>query len=150
MSDLRGILEGDGYVCVDLLDTDHGQVMVGVDVDGHKGKMILDTGASRSIIEQQAATNWGITGDPHDEDGTGAGGSVAMSTALVESFDVGPLRLGNTGLLIADLGPVNQRIVAHGGEPIQGVLGAEILHAHDAVIDYRSAGLYLKPTPKAL
>ena len=43
-----------------------------------------------------------------------------------------------------DLSHVNQALQLKGSTPIVAVLGADVLEAHSAMIDYGSSSLYLK------
>jgi len=64
-------------------------------------------------------------------------------TAEVESFKVGTVDINKLYVREYDMSEVNRELERAGDLPVDGVLGADILTAYLAVIDYRSNNLFL-------
>ncbi len=54
------------------------------------------------------------------------------------------LNINNLNLIIIDLSHINTALVEHKSEPINGIIGADILKKCSAIIDYQHKALYLK------
>ena len=77
--------------------------------------------------------------------GAGAGGITLTIHALdgaTLSLDGHPLR--SDGIYAVDLTHVNEGLVTKGASRVQGVLGADVLTYHQAVIDYTTMSLFLR------
>ena len=76
--------------------------------------------------------------------GGGAGGATLAIYALdgaILSLDGRALR--SDGIYALDLSHVNQGLTMKGATRVQGVLGADVLTYHRAVIDYATMSLFL-------
>jgi hypothetical protein len=87
----------------------------------------------------------GLALDKLDTYGGGAGAARLDVYRIGDaSFRLGALAPRTAALLAMDLTHVNQAAALRGSGPIDAVLGADVLEAHSAVIDYGSSSLYLK------
>lgn len=123
--------------------------IVKVQINGKPAWMIVDTGASVTIVHAAKASYFGFEIARHTVDKmdmTGLGGS----TELLETYGCN-LKLGN--LIIKqkpkaqDLYRLLSTIKAHDKITIVGILGADVLSRHKMTIDY-SSNKILYPTPK--
>lgn len=114
-----------------------GLIYVSADLDGHPLRMIVDTGANRTILDKAAADRLGIVpeGPPLDVAGCITN---AASEADVGALRVGPVLLGQRAIAVLDLGSMKQKL----GE-IDGIIGGDFLAGTKAVIDYGADELRL-------
>lgn len=113
---------------VELERTNH----VSVSVDSPAGPLhfFVDSGASTTVLTEQTAAALGLT-SPNGVPVTPTGLSVG-GFAIAPSLTV-----------IVDLDATNAGLAASGEQPIDGILGAPFLAAHDAVLVYPESTLYL-------
>jgi len=114
-------------------------------INGREVAFYLDTGAGRTVVDLAAAQMLGRA-LREDERGAGGAGTAAMKSGRTQFavFEVGPLREDDFPAQAVALSHVNQALRLRGERPMDGVLGADLLEACAAVIDYRQRRLYLK------
>lgn len=144
---LAGEASRRGYVRIDTVRGASGYGVVEATVEGRPVRMVLDTGASCTILDAASLADLGLTGTPHDAPATGVGGGVQAQEVQVGAFDLGPRPLGARTLGVVDLTAVNDRLVSIGEQPVQGVLGVDVLRAEGALIDVAGEALYLEGAP---
>ena len=111
-------------------------------VDNKPIRMVLDTGASHSVLD----VSWAKEHLPEHEikqvedPAYGIGSSVEVHRAVVSSFKIGRLNLKNRMVALIDFNPINSVYDREGLEEVQGILGGDILAEFHGVIDY---GKYL-------
>lgn len=119
----------------------------GAAINGRAVTLYLDTGTGRTVVDMTRARELGL---PLEEDARGAGGagSAAMKSyrTRLASLDLRTVAAEDFPVHAIDLSPVNTALLARGERPMDGVLGADILDAREAVIDYRHLRLFLKRT----
>ena len=113
---------------------------------GRPARFIVDTGAGGTILDSDAVTQYKLKLSSASRKGVGVG-SVAMRMSYVAKHDLTlfDLDLSNTKLLTLDLSHVNAGLKKAKVAPVVGVLGADVLWRHYAVIDY-ARGLMLLST----
>ena len=140
---LRSILEREGYTRVQVNRLGSGYPTVAARFDGMELSLILDTGAPRSRLDWKRLQRLReISQKPPEAQksesvvvpGSGSPGSFELA-----GFRTRELYIGNS-----DMGELNTRnSQEHGDPPVDGLLGADVLEAHLAVIDYWHFELYL-------
>ena len=60
------------------------------------------------------------------------------------SIKIGSWKKKKLKLVLFDLGHVNEALTAHKTQPVDGIIGADILKKAKAIIDYDKHRLYLK------
>lgn len=115
-------------------------------INGHPVVVLIDTGAASTVVDLQSARDLGLTANKLTMTGGGAGG------ANLEIYDLpnAVLMLGTVkprprALLAMDLAHVNQALALRGEHRVDVVLGADVLEEQEAIIDYGSSSLFLKP-----
>jgi hypothetical protein len=106
--------------------------------------ILLDTGAASTVVDLSYCRANGIPTRDTGRLGGGAGGITLAIHALdgaTLSLDGYPLR--SDGIYAVDLAHVNEGLVAKGASRVHGVLGADVLTYHRAVIDYATMSLFL-------
>jgi len=111
--------------------------------------ILLDTGAASTVVDLSYCRAKGIPTRDTGKLGGGAGGITLAIHALdgaTLSLDGHPLR--SDGIYAVDLTHGNEGLVTKGASRVHGVLGADVLTYHQAVIDYATMALFLHH-PKA-
>lgn len=129
-------LEGDGF-----------HVLVDVHLLGKTFKMVLDTGASKTVLDRTTLIEAGI----QDEDFESTNIiSTGLGTNSMESFmlKIPELRFENWSIknhltAVLDLSTINYAYSQMNFSPVIGVLGGDILRQYGAVIDYKKKTLTL-------
>jgi len=135
--------QGGGTATIPIERTDLGLMYVAAELDGHALRLIIDTGANRTILDQAAADRLGLdqTGPQLEVAGCVAD---AASEVAGQAIRLGPVSVPGRALAVLDLGPMKPKLSA-GDADVDGILGADVLTAARAVIDYGSCQLHLRP-----
>jgi hypothetical protein len=111
--------------------------------DAATGRVVLDTGANRSVFTLPFASRSESPFDPSTAvtqfrslSGMGTAESVHL-----KSFDIAALPLFDP---VVDVSNVNL-----GAEDVDGTAGTDLLHAYDLFFDYRTAALYVRRSRKS-
>lgn len=143
--DLAAFLLACGFVAVPLQSNAVGHFEVSATVNGHAARLVLDTGASHTVVATSSAERFGLAAAPSAERARGVGASDhATATTVVTELRLGQARLRDVAARTFDLGHVNRALEGRGGTPIDGVIGADLLRSVEAIIDYARATLYLR------
>jgi hypothetical protein len=128
-------IEDDGY-----------HLKIKIVVNGKSANMILDTGASRTVFDEERIAHFVEVGDveEHDRLSTGLGtNSMESKQVTLGELHIGGLKIIDYNAAVLDLTHVNQSYERLKIEPIDGVLGSDILFDYGAVIDYEKNELLL-------
>jgi hypothetical protein len=106
--------------------------------------ILLDTGAASTVVDLSFCHSQGIPTRDTGKLGGGAGGI----TLSIHAIDGATLSLGghpvrSEGIYAVDFTHINQGLMTKGASRVHGVLGADILTYHQAVIDYATMSLFL-------
>ncbi|HVU18246.1 MAG TPA: aspartyl protease family protein [Candidatus Didemnitutus sp.] len=114
-------------------------------LNGQPVAIVVDTGASATIVDLGFCQARGLTTRETAAKGGGAGG-MSLTLHLLENarLQLGAATLSPGGIRAMDLSHVNKGLAQKGAEPIQMVIGADILTRHEAVIDYATLSLFLR------
>jgi predicted aspartyl protease len=130
------------------MDVADGRCVVRVLLDGKAARMVLDTGAERSVLTRAAATRLGLRRDLWvDTPMVGAGGLVETHP----NVDAGTASLGGVALFQNPLARGLSLAVTN--MPLgsaDGLLGADVLCHHTLQLDMPRAQLLLQPAHAAL
>lgn len=143
---LQEFLLNQGYVKIKLKFTKTNHFEIKAIINGVKGKFILDTGASNSCIGFDAVETFNLTVENSDVKAAGAG-AIDMHTKLSKKniVKIGKWKIDKFVLILFNLTHVNTALVNHNSNPVDGIIGADILKKGKAIIDYQKKYLYLKP-----
>jgi predicted aspartyl protease len=118
-------------------------VVLSVEVNGRGPyRFCLDTGTSMTAISPALAAALAIPMKPGARPGAGAGGSISVSFGMLESFAVGPHRVGDIDVTSADF---FSSIAKACGTDIDGIVGYNFLKRFRVTIDYPGTRLLLEP-----
>ena len=142
---LASFLKAAGFRRVPLSRTGVGHFEVAGSLNDHLIRVLIDTGAASTIASLSRVREFGLQIEPLERCGAGAGG-VNLQVFRVEGAE---LRLGDVvpklaTLLAMDLTHVNLALAQKGVDPVDVILGVDVFEAHEAVIDYGSASLFLR------
>lgn len=136
------------YVEVPLNRTKCGQLEIDARVNGRAARLVVDTGASGTVVDRESLRAWGIATAQEDKNvAVGCGGSNPASTILIEELGLEGLTLANVSVHATDFSHTNAALAAGGADRIDGVLGGDILQSRSAVIDYGKSRLHLLRAP---
>ena len=142
---LTDFLLAAGYRRVALTRNGVGHFETAGTLNGHKVRVLVDTGAGATVVELAVARALGLEFEDEVGQGGGAGGA-GLDAYLARGAE---LRLGEfvprvRALVAMDLSHANAAMAAEGAEPVELILGVDVFDAHAAVIDYDSDSLFLK------
>ena len=142
---LKDFLLAKGYSKTKLKFTKTNHFEVRVRINGKKGRFILDTGASNSCVGNDAIDLFSLNVEDSEIKAVGAGASnMDTKMSKANSFKIGKWRADKLPLVIFNLDHVKNGLISHGADPVDGIIGADILKYANAIIDYEKKYLYLK------
>lgn len=145
MNTLKDYLIGKGYTKVKLKLTRTNHFEIKAVINDVKGHFILDTGASTSCVGFEAIDQFKLKVVDSEIKAVGAGASN-MQTKLSKSnsIKIGSWKKQRMALILFNLSHVNQGLISHNANPVDGIIGADVLKKGKAIIDYEKKYLYLK------
>jgi poly(A) polymerase Pap1 len=141
---LNKFLKESGYVSVKLnfLKTKH--YSLEAKINEINGRFILDTGASNSCICSSLENNFNIISKETLEKASSATSKI-NNTKISKN---NPIQIGKwenkINLILFDMSHINHALNEKKINPIDGIIGADILKKSKAILDYKSNKLYLK------
>lgn len=129
-------LNGDGY-----------HLFAMVRIKKFKLRMLVDTGASRSVIDLNflQAHFKKLQLEDADDKATGLGSnSITSKVTTLPEFKLGRLHLKDYTVAVLDLSHVNETYQRVNLPPIAGVVGSDIFYVYNGVINYNKKVLALK------
>ena len=144
MQDLKQFLFDRGYVRVKLKKTATNHFEIKAKINGIKGRFILDTGASKSCLGMEDIEFFKLKPKESEHKASGAGPSeIDTLISSKNEIGIGKFRLKKIVLILISLQHINNALEKQEVSPIQGIIGADILHKGKAIIDYNKKYLYL-------
>ena len=146
MSSLAKFLAAKKYIEVPLVLTGTHHLEVDCSINNQPGKFILDTGASSSCVDPGVVEYFGLFAEESEVKAAGAG-AINMQTQVStdNNLAIGDWEIDDAQLVIFDLSHVNDALEQHNAAKVHGIIGADILQESDAIIDYKTETLFLKP-----
>lgn len=136
---IRSLLTSEGYTPIDL-SISQGHLRVAAMVNGTPCHLIVDTGAFLTTLDEQFARKARIGGYDSGQYARGLGTKARpIKVSQFPEFKVGDFMIRNASVTISELDPELL------GPDATGLLGAEYLGLHGAIIDLNSNTLYLRP-----
>ena len=145
METLKDFLITKGYSKIKLKFTKTNHFEIKATINGVKGRFILDTGASSSCVGFEAIERFNLKVKDSEIKAVGAGSSNMMTKiSNSNELEIGKWKKSHVVLILFNLSHVNTGLVNHNAEPVDGIIGADILKKGKAIIDYEKKYLYLK------
>jgi len=144
MNELKSFLLDKGYFRIKLKRTITNHFEIKASINNIKGRFILDTGASNSCVGFEEIETFLLSTEESEHKASGAG-TTEIDTLISKKngLKIGKFKLKKTPLILIDLSHINKALVKQNAKPIQGIIGADILHKGKAIIDYNKKYLYL-------
>ncbi|MDG5490790.1 retropepsin-like aspartic protease [Psychroserpens sp. SPM9] len=145
METLQEYLLDKGYTKAKLKLTKTNHFEIKATINGVKGRFILDTGASSSCVGFEAIETFKLIAKDSNIKAAGAG-ATDMLTQLSKknTLKIGKWKKDKVALVLFNLTHVNTALTTHKAQPVDGIIGADILKKSKAIIDYDQKYLYLK------
>ena len=126
---------------ITAIEDDGFHMMLKLHVNGVEARMLIDTGASRSAFDKERINRF-FADMPeltlNDQRSTGLGTRDMQSQVLfLDEILIGELSIKKYPAVVLDISHVNLSYEELGLEPIDGVLGSDILMKYGARIDYK-------------
>ncbi len=146
---LYDLLKKNNYRPSALVKTVTGHFEMMLSVNGIDTNFILDTGAAKTVVDLSFARsqNLAVQESTLRVCGLGVSGMV-LYTIKSATLMVGEFTLVLPQLHAIDLRHVKQSLLEKGADrPANGIIGADVLNHHKAIIDYAHQLLYLQKQP---
>lgn len=133
------------------LHDDGFHLLVEVVIFGKKFNAVLDTGASKTVLDKTTIGKYITTEEllQSEKLSTGLGTSSMESyTYVLPCLKIGRLKLKQFEAAVLDLSTISAAYETLNLPPVIGVLGGDILYSHGAVINYEK--LILKFLPRRI
>lgn len=130
------------------LETENYHIMVdGEFADGTCSTWIIDTGASKTVLDKNLSDYYSISESDHPDGLQSAGineGMVDTQVGRMKSLKLGTVQIDNLKVALIDLSHVNDIYSKYSDLRIAGLIGGDILKKYHAVIDYRKKKMILQ------
>jgi len=129
-----------------IIEDDGSHLLVKSKINGKVARLLIDTGASRSVFDIERIKLYVSEKSfpDHDKLSTGLGtNSMPTSKITLKSLKIGDLVLENFPAVLLDLQHVNGTYNTLGHSAIEGVIGNDILVRYNATINYKKMVLTL-------
>ena len=145
MKPLKDYLSDSGYHRIKLKKTKTNHLELSVKINNVKGQFILDTGASNSCVGFDQVDTFQLDSEDSEHKASGAGTTeIETRISKKNKMKIGGYHLNKTSLILIDLTHINNALKKQSATPVQGIIGADILHKGKAIIDYKKKYLFLK------
>ncbi|MFV0573478.1 MAG: retropepsin-like aspartic protease [Xanthomarina gelatinilytica] len=143
---LKDFLLAKGYTKIKLKLTKTNHFEIKATINGVKGLFILDTGASSSCVGFEAVETFKLKAKDSEIKAAGAGAADMLTQiSKKNSLKIGTWKKDKVALILFNLTHVNTALTTHNSQPVDGIIGADILKKGKGIIDYEKKYLYLKP-----
>lgn len=123
------------------LQADGFHIITEIEIFDKKFKMVIDTGASKTVLDKETLLNSGISEEEFlntDILSTGLGTNTMESFMItLPILKLADWQVKNFTAAVLDLSSINFAYNQIGLDPVIGVLGGDILKLYGARIDYR-------------
>jgi len=129
------------------IENDGLHLLIKVKINNKAAKLIVDTGASRSVLDKTRIKAFVKEKNfkKHHALSTGLGTSDMESHIVeIKKLQMGEWKFKNIHWVLLDLSHVNNSYSRIGLKKIDGVLGGDILMACNAIINYRKKEMIFK------
>ena len=141
---LNKFLKTSGYISVELIFLKTKHYLIEARINGINGRFILDSGASSSCICTSLEDKFKVISKDSKEKASSAN-SEMTNTKISKSNAIQISKWEDKINLISfDMSHINTALSEKKINPIDGIIGADILKNSKAILDYKSNKLYLK------
>ena len=141
---LNKFLKSEGYSSIKLIFLETKHYLIEAKVNGIDGRFILDTGASNSCICTSLEDKFKVISKESKEKASSA--NSEMTNTKISKSNI--IQIGKwedkIKLITFDMSHINNTLSQKKVNPIDGIVGADVLKKSKAILDYKSNKLYLK------
>ena len=141
---LNKFLKSEGYSSVKLIFLKTKHYLIEAKVNSINGRFILDTGASNSCICTSLEDKFKVISKESKEKASSA--NSEMTHTKISKTNV--IQIGkwnsNVSLITFDMNHINNAFSQKEIDPIDGIIGADILKKSKSILDYKTNKLFLK------
>ena len=141
---LNKFLKSEGYNSVKLIFLKTKHYLIEAKVNSINGRFILDTGASNSCICTSLEDKFKVISEYSKEKASSA--NSEMTHTKISKRNI--IQIGkwnsNASLITFDMSHINNALSQKKIDPIDGIIGADILKESKSILDYKSNKLFLK------
>ena len=141
---LNKFLKNEGYCSVKLVFLETKHYLIDAKINGIWGRFILDTGASNSCICTSLEKKFEVISEDSKEKASSANSEMAHTKISKRNL----IQIGKwediINLITFDMNHINTALSEKKINPIDGIIGANVLKKAKAILDYKSNKLYLK------
>ncbi len=134
---------GPDEVTIKLTRARDNKLYLPVKINGRDMETVIDTGA-RSVFDLKTMRALGVATYPTSENYYGFGGYLHVHVGYVEEIDLGGLKSVGKSVTLIDLTGLKRNQAEGALPPVDGLIGADLLAALSARIDYEALTLTLK------
>ena len=141
---LNKFLKSSGYNSVKLIFLETKHYLIEAKLNGIKGRFILDTGASNSCICTSLENKFNVISMPSKEKASSANSEMTQTrVSKTNAIQIGKWE-DKTSLITFNMNHINIALRENQIDPIEGIIGADILKKSKAILDYKKNKIYLK------
>jgi len=131
-----------GFTSIPMTALASGHHSVSVTLNGKPGAFLVDTGAGATVIHEPYLRHFALTASAA---GTGANaqGKMKLDAVPVAAFAVGGTATRLRRIYAMDLSYIVDAVSAESAQPIEGLIGQDVLRDQKALIDVDRSILYL-------
>ena len=143
--DLSNFLKNKSYFKIKLHAIKSNHFTIILKINKVKGVFILDTGASSSFVDLKLKEKYNFKLETSKMETNGAGPEKLITlVSKNNSIKVGGWACEKFQIALIDLSNINNLFKSVGTDPVDGIIGADILKKGNTIIDYEKKYLYLK------
>ena len=132
-----------GYEALDLLITPTGHITVAIPVNSKPCLFMIDTGAGATVIDRSKQDRFGLKTTRTADYAAGIG-SFSRLIGTTAMMNINGHEMKVDSLYLMDISFVNTELKKHHSRKVDGLLGADFLQKHHAIIDYSRKKLFLR------
>jgi len=128
-------------------------IVVTAFINGLEATLIIDSGASNCVLDTGKSLGYNLSPDGSfgNEMAVGLGSdSISSSLARADVFELGDFVVSHFPFVLLDLTIINETFKKAGSDQIDGIIGADLLMAGNAVINYKSATITFRGSKREL
>lgn len=129
------------------LEGDGNHILVDVVIADQTLKMVIDTGASKTVFDRSMLIDAGVAEEnilPIEIYSSGLGTNTMQSfMTTIPALAIGDWSIQQVETAVLDLSSINAAYQQMNLPPVVGVLGGDILYQYGAIINYKSKQLQL-------
>lgn len=132
---------------IELEETQSQHLICRLELNGVSGRFLLDTGASNCCLDREQIGKFSVLPQGDQLPLTGAGKEKLKATNSQKSvLHFAGKKIDSLSFILIDMETINSAFVEQNELPIDGIIGADLLHKKKAIIDYHYPCLLLHNT----